>query len=69
MRVVLNDGSVTDAPEVAEKIAANMRKSGYPTVTAAEVESQLSKPGTERGIVGMFAYGMLEEAHLIPDLP
>lgn len=68
MRVVLNDGSVTDAPEVAERIAANMRKGGYPTVTATEVESQLSKQAAERDIVGMFAYGMLEENNLIPEV-
>lgn len=68
MRVVLNDGSVTDAPEVAAKIAANLRTGGYPTVTATEVESQLSKPAADRDIVGMFAYGMLEKNHLIPDL-
>lgn len=66
MLVVLNDGKVDEVDEAhADHIARNLASS-YPGTTAEMVREQLSKAAEDRNIIGMFAYGMLEDNNLIP---
>lgn len=69
MRVVLNDGSVYEVDDGKARVIAQGLRDSYPGVTEKDVIEELGKPeGDGRGIIGMFAYGMLEDAGLIPQV-
>lgn len=42
-------------------IARNLREFGYPDVKPEVIREELSRPASERGIIGMFAAKMLED--------
>lgn len=54
-------------PKLAEAIASNLRRFGYPDVTADIVDRELAAEPADRSIIGMMAAHICEENHILSD--